>query len=208
MAGNDLSKAAQRIQQELKEIIETEKISKNGISVEIVDDNLLNLKGIVMGPPDTPYEGGAFILEIKVPDFYPFFPLKMRFVTKIWHPNIDSGTGEICLNILKSDWTPCLTLRTVLLSIQALLAAAEPDDPQDGTVAEQFIENPSMFKLTAEHWTRVYAGASGHNKEFEDKIKILTDKGVDEETALRSLSSFFWDVKIATEVADFVLRNA
>ena len=54
----------------------------------------------------------------------------MRFDTKIWHPNISSVTGAICLDILKDQWAAAMTLRTVLLSIQALLAAPEPDDPQ------------------------------------------------------------------------------
>lgn len=51
-----------------------------------------------------------------------------------------------------------MTLRTVLLSLQALLAAAEPDDPQDAVVAKQYKEDPEMFKLTARHWTQAYAG--------------------------------------------------
>lgn len=51
-----------------------------------------------------------------------------------------------------------MTLRTVLLSLQALMAAAEPDDPQDAVVARQFKEDPDMFRLTARHWTAIYAG--------------------------------------------------
>lgn len=56
-----------------------------------------------------------------------------------------------------------MTLRTVLLSLQALLAAAEPDDPQDAVVARQFKENPEMFKLTAQHWAQVYAGGGARS---------------------------------------------
>lgn len=51
-----------------------------------------------------------------------------------------------------------MTLRTVLLSLQALMAAAEPDDPQDAVVAKQFKEYPEIFAKTASHWTNVYAG--------------------------------------------------
>ena len=53
--------------------------------------------GTLLGPPGTPYEGGVFKLEIRIPSKYPFEPPKMRFETKIWHPNISSQTGAICL---------------------------------------------------------------------------------------------------------------
>jgi len=87
---------------------------------------------------DTPYEGGIFHVDIVIPPDYPFKPPKMKFDTKIWHPNISSQTGAICLDILKNEWTPALTIRTALISLQALLCAAEPDDPQDAEVARQY----------------------------------------------------------------------
>lgn len=108
-------------------------------------------------PPDTPYEFGTFLLEIHVPETYPFNPPKVKFLTKIWHPNISSVTGAICLDILKDNWAAAMTLRTVLLSLQALLASPEPDDPQDAVVASQYKENFEMFCRTAKHWTNSYA---------------------------------------------------
>lgn len=92
-----------------------------------------------------------------MPETYPFNPPKVRFLTKIWHPNISSVTGAICLDILKDQWAAAMTIRTVLLSLQALLAAAEPDDPQDAVVAKQYKEHYDMFKTTARHWTVCYA---------------------------------------------------
>ena len=124
---------------------------------ELVKDNWTELKGEIAGPPDTPYAGGKFELEITVPETYPFNPPKVRFITRIWHPNISSVTGAICLDILKENWAAAMTLRTVLLSLQALLSAAEPDDPQDAVVATQYKENYEMFKITAKHWTTAYA---------------------------------------------------
>jgi len=68
-------------------------------------------------------------VDIIIPPDYPFKPPKMKFDTKIWHPNVSSQTGAICLDILKNEWTPALTIRTALISLQALLCSPEPDDP-------------------------------------------------------------------------------
>ena len=73
----------------------------------------------------------------------------MKFDTKIWHPNISSVTGAICLDILKNEWTPALTIRTALISLQALMCAPEPNDPQDAEVAKQYKSNKPLFESTA-----------------------------------------------------------
>ncbi|EGI65764.1 Ubiquitin-conjugating enzyme E2-22 kDa [Acromyrmex echinatior] len=192
--------AAQRIKREFKEVIKSEEIAKCAIKVELVNDSLTELKGEIAGPPDTPYEGGNFVLEIKVPETYPFNPPKVRFITKIWHPNISSVTGAICLDILKDQWqAAAMTLRTVLLSLQALLSAAEPDDPQDAVVAKQYKEHPELFRQTATHWTFVYAGGPAKMPDLDDKIRRLTDMGIEEHNARVALSSYNWDLERATE---------
>ncbi|XP_052829608.1 ubiquitin-conjugating enzyme E2-22 kDa isoform X2 [Octopus bimaculoides] len=152
--------AEQRIKREFREVISSEEVEKCRIRVELVNDKYDELKGEIAGPPETPYEGGKFQLEIKIPETYPFNPPKVRFVTRIWHPNISSVTGAVCLDILKDQWAAAMTLRTVLLSLQALLAAAEPDDPQDAVVARQYRERQDVFQKTATHWTNVYASGS------------------------------------------------
>ncbi|KAH8040809.1 hypothetical protein HPB51_012979 [Rhipicephalus microplus] len=96
--------AVQRIKREFKEVVKSEEVAKCAIKVELVNDNYTELRGEIAGPPDTPYEGGTFVLEIHVPETYPFNPPKVRFITKIWHPNISSVTGAICLDILKDQW--------------------------------------------------------------------------------------------------------
>ncbi|XP_051944883.1 ubiquitin-conjugating enzyme E2 K-like isoform X2 [Xyrauchen texanus] len=173
--------AVQRIKREFKEVLKSEETSKNQIKVDLVDENFTELKGEIAGPPDTPYEGGRYQLEIKIPETYPFNPPKVRFITKIWHPNISSVTGAICLDILKDQWAAAMTLRTVLLSLQALLAAAEPDDPQDAVVANQYKQNPEMFKQTARLWSHVYAEAPVSSPDFTRKIDKLCSMGFDKQ---------------------------
>lgn len=191
--------AHQRIQREFREVVKSEEVAKSGVELTLVKEDLTELMGKIKGPPDTPYEGGTFQVEIKIPDTYPFNPPKVRFVTKIWHPNISSVTGAICLDILKDQWAAAMTLRTVLLSLQALLAAPEPDDPQDAVVARQYTDNHNAFKLTAQHWATAYAGASYSNPDYESKLTSLKDMGVDEGAARVALSSCSWDVNRATE---------
>uniref|UniRef100_A0A1B0AZ51 UBC core domain-containing protein n=1 Tax=Glossina palpalis gambiensis TaxID=67801 RepID=A0A1B0AZ51_9MUSC len=94
---------------------------QNSNKLELVDDCWTELSGEITGPFGTPYEGGKFLLAIKIPERYPFVPPNVRFITKIWHPNISSATGVICLDILKDNWAAAMSLRTVLLSLQVLL---------------------------------------------------------------------------------------
>ncbi|XP_014261850.1 ubiquitin-conjugating enzyme E2-22 kDa isoform X2 [Cimex lectularius] len=176
------------------------KVAKCAIKVELVGDSYTELRGEIGGPPDTPYEGGRFVLEIKIPETYPFNPPKVRFVTKIWHPNISSVTGAICLDILKDQWAAAMTLRTVLLSLQALMASPEPDDPQDAVVAKQYKENQDMFRVTARYWTSLYAGGPPADEECTKKMQRLKDMGVESSKAVTALSSYDWDLERATEL--------
>lgn len=92
-----------------------------------------------------------------------------------------------------------MTLRTVLLSLQALLSAAEPDDPQDAVVASQYKEKHDMFVLTAKHWTNAYAGGPNRNQDCDQKIQRLRDMGIQEHEARSVLSKENWNLEKATE---------
>lgn len=191
--------AAARIQREFKEVVKSEEVERCKIKVALKNDMYNELEGTIAGPPDTPYAGGTFKLEIKIPETYPFNPPKVKFTTRIWHPNISSVTGAICLDILKDQWAAAMTLRTVLLSLQALLAAAEPDDPQDAVVAKQYKECPEIFAKTARHWTNIYAGGPHREQDLENKITQVMGMGFDEGKARVALSSHNWDIERATE---------
>ena len=94
-----------------------------------------------------------------IPDNYPFQPVKMKFITKVYHPNISSASGAICLDILKDTWSPVLTLKSTLISLQSLLCSPEPNDPQDAEVAKHYMTSRASFEETARYWAQIYAGA-------------------------------------------------
>ena len=166
-----------------QELKDCSKADSAGLTVRLPDEsNLMHWEAEINGPTGTPYEGGKFAVDINLPGDYPFVPPKvrsraaagcsrvvpltppprgraaqMKFTTRVWHPNISSESGAICLDILKNEWSPALTVRTALISLQALMSAPEPDDPQDAVVAKQYKESHAEFAKTAKFWTDTYA---------------------------------------------------
>ena len=109
-----------------------------------------------MGPADTPFEGGKFVLGIEFTADYPFKPPKCKFETHVYHPNIHKG-GTICLDIIdpaKNMWSPALTIGKVLLSIQLLLSCPEPDDPFEPDIARLYKTDRATYEKNAREDTR------------------------------------------------------
>ncbi len=109
-----------------------------------------------MGPKGSPYDRGLFVLSIRFPIDYPFKPPKIIFQTKIYHCNVNSN-GNICLDILKDQWSPALTISKVLLSISSLLTDPNPDDPLVPEIASILKSNKEQHDNIAKEWTRKYA---------------------------------------------------
>jgi ubiquitin-conjugating enzyme E2 D/E len=110
----------------------------------------------MFGPADSPYAGGYFKMQIQFPVDYPFKPPVVTFLTKIYHPNINSA-GGICLDILKNQWSPALTVSKVLLSILSLLTDANPNDPLVPEIAHIYKSNRQEFDEKARAYTLKYA---------------------------------------------------
>ncbi|XP_072865022.1 ubiquitin-conjugating enzyme E2 D4 isoform X5 [Chlorocebus sabaeus] len=121
-----------------------------------VGDDLFHWQATIMGPNDSPYQGGVFFLTIHFPTDYPFKPPKVAFTTKIYHPNINSN-GSICLDILRSQWSPALTVSKVLLSICSLLCDPNPDDPLVPEIAHTYKADREKYNRLAREWTQKYA---------------------------------------------------
>ena len=139
-----------------KEYAEINKHPPCNCSASPNDNNMYRWSAMIYGPSDTPYEGGLFKLNIIYPQTYPFKPPKINFVTKVYHPNIDTS-GNICLDILKDKWSPALTISKILLSICSLLNEPNPDDPLMPEIAKEYTTNNTLFNINASSWTKIYA---------------------------------------------------
>ena len=145
--------AENRIRLELEDI---KNDPPSNCSAGMEGDDIYAWEATVMGPAGSVYEGGIFHLSIKFPKNYPFKPPKVRFKTKIYHPNIN-GSGNICLDILKKSWNPSLTISKILLSICSLLSDPNIEDPLVPDVAKLFNEDKKLYIDTAKTWTTLYA---------------------------------------------------
>jgi ubiquitin-conjugating enzyme E2 D/E len=122
----------------------------------VKDSDLYKWQATIMGPPGTPYQGGVFTLKIQFPTDYPFKPPKLQFLTKIYHPNINHS-GAICLDILKEQWSPALTISKVLLSLCSLLNDPNPNDPLVPEIAQLYLHDRLKYEQTARAFTEKYA---------------------------------------------------
>eukprot|EP00986_Skeletonema_menzelii_P003051 scaffold894_cov118-Skeletonema_menzelii.AAC.4 len=188
--------AGGRVKKEISIICKTDPTS--GVIAKVAPDDLSvpgkpgwrHLIGTITGPSGTPYENGVFDVDILIDGEYPFAPPKMKFITKIWHPNVSSATGAICL------WTPALTIKTAMMSLQALLCSPEPNDPQDAQVAKMYLDNKPEFDRTAKFWVEQYASPKSDTSK-EDAVGRVCEMGFDRESARKALEKHKWDEQAA-----------
>jgi len=145
--------ATKRISKELQTMISQ---PPENVSAGPKGNDLHLWTATIVGPKGTPYEGGLFMLDVEFPIDYPFKAPKVSFVTRIYHPNINKN-GAICLDILKDQWSPALTIGSVLLSICSLLNDPNPNDPLVPEIAHQYKQNKHAFDVSAREHTARFA---------------------------------------------------
>ncbi|KAJ9108277.1 hypothetical protein QFC19_002525 [Naganishia cerealis] len=144
-----------------KEIVDIQKAQKSGEMGDILlqpdETNMHRWTGWLPGPPGSPYEGGHFEVAIELPKDYPFTPPKLQWITPIYHCNISMSSGAICLDTLKNNWSPALSIFKVMLSLSALLCEPNPDDPLVREIAMQWRKSRQDHDSKAAQLTKEYA---------------------------------------------------
>ncbi|EFN59268.1 hypothetical protein CHLNCDRAFT_19318, partial [Chlorella variabilis] len=183
-----------------KEVRDIERDKASGVTIEPQGNSLQKLIGCLKGPRDTSFEGGIFYVNIELDDQYPFVPPKMRFITKVWHPNISSANGAICLDILKDhgNTSSHLLAPPPCPPLQALLSSPQPDDPQDAVVARQYMGSLADYQQTAKQWTETYAHAQVVG--LEAKVQQIVEMGFAREQAVVALKAANGDENQAMEL--------
>ncbi|ESK91612.1 ubiquitin-conjugating enzyme e2 e2-like [Moniliophthora roreri MCA 2997] len=139
-----------------REIADLKKEDLGALTLAPTEDNLFLWKGTIPGPDGSVYEGGVFNLDVVLAPDYPFTAPKVMFKTRIYHMNI-SDRGDICIDILKQNWSPALSLFKVMLSLSSLLTDPNPRDPLVSSIANQYVSNRRLHDDTARQWTALYA---------------------------------------------------
>ena len=145
-----------------KELDDMKKHPMSEIMVGPVDDNLFYWEGLLNGPEDSPYAGGIFKFKIIFTDNYPMKPPRVEFITKMFHPNIATN-GEICVSILKRDWSSVQTVSKILLSISSLLTDPNPDSPLNSESARLYLSDRKAYNQTVKQYVKKYASPENLN---------------------------------------------
>lgn len=132
----------------------------DGIKVFPNEEDLTDLQVTIEGPEGTPYAGGLFRMKLLLGKDFPASPPKGYFLTKIFHPNVGAN-GEICVNVLKRDWTAELGIRHVLLTIKCLLIHPNPESALNEEAGRLLLENYEEYAARARLLTEIHGGACG-----------------------------------------------
>ncbi|KAF7502622.1 hypothetical protein GJ744_005438 [Endocarpon pusillum] len=137
----------------------------------ILPDDLTQLTILLTGAQDTPYAQGLWQLQLRMPSDYPQEPPRATFMTRLWHPNVEESTGAVCLETLKRDWDPKLTLRDILVTISCLLIHPNPDSALNSAAGSLLQDNYRAFAEQARLMTSIHARIPAHLRHAVDAAR-------------------------------------
>ncbi|EXJ77596.1 hypothetical protein A1O3_09823 [Capronia epimyces CBS 606.96] len=147
----------------------------------ILADDLTQLVVLVTGAEGTPYSRGLWRLHLKMPHDYPKSPPKAMFKTRIYHPNVEETTGAVCLETLKRDWDPKLTLKDILVTISCLLIQPNPDSALNAAAGALIQEDYEAFSTQAKLMASIHAPIPRHLMRAVQQAKRRGEEDEDED---------------------------
>ncbi|XP_068678226.1 probable ubiquitin-conjugating enzyme E2 C isoform X3 [Montipora capricornis] len=144
--------SVKRLQSDLLDLMKN--VSTDGSVSAFPVTNLLEWIGTIRGGKGTVYDGKEYKLTLEFPSTYPHKPPVVKFKTPCYHPNVDHQ-GNICLDILKENWSSTYTVRSLLLSIQSLLGEPNNDSPLNAEAAKYW--NKEIYKKELEKFESMMA---------------------------------------------------
>mmetsp|Transcript_56059 Transcript_56059/g.65480 ORF Transcript_56059/g.65480 Transcript_56059/m.65480 type:complete len:266 (+) Transcript_56059:141-938(+) len=135
-------------------------LDDNSANISSQSNSLSEIMAELEGPTDTPYEKRYFQLKLCLPPTFPSNPPRGYFLTKIYHPNVDTSNGSICVNTLKKDWTANTTLSHVLSVIRCLLIVPFPESSLNDEAGKLFMESYDEFARRARLMSNVHGRSS------------------------------------------------
>jgi ubiquitin-conjugating enzyme E2 S len=158
MASENLApQVISRLMSEIRDLIRN---PSEGVEyVDNEENSVSEIHAVLVGPEETPFYGGKFRLKLIISEEYPNVPPKGYFLTKIFHPNV-ANNGDICVNTLKKDWSPQVTLKHILQVIRCLLIIPFPESSLNDEAGKLFMESYDEYSARAKIMTEVHAMAS------------------------------------------------
>lgn len=149
-----MNKSAKRLDNEFKAL------TKNPVHnciVELDDPNDLHKWKVHMaGPEGTPYEEGVFTLSFVFPDNYPFKHPDVKFITPMYHPNIKKDTGEICMDVFASSWSPTQKVQDILDKIVSLIKSPSTTSPLETEICKEYVNNYKKFEANVRAFIKAH----------------------------------------------------
>jgi len=156
-------------------------------------ENLGEIIAEIQGPVDTPYESRYFQLKLYLPPDFPNSPPRGFFLTKIYHPNVDTSNGAICVNTLKRDWTKETTFSHVLSVIRCLLIIPFPESSLNDEAGRLFMDNYEEYAQRARLMAEVHAKSQSSTtwnvgSDSKDKLGESSESGVESSKGVNTMS--------------------
>ena len=144
------TKSTKRLQNEFKSL------QNNPVCNCIVElpegTNIYKWKVYMAGPEGTPYESGSFQISFTFPDNYPFKHPEVKFITPMYHPNIKKDTGEICMDVFATSWSPTQKVSDILQKLVSLLKSPSTSSPLESDICQEYLNDYNKFCRNVKNW--------------------------------------------------------